>query len=236
MTKECKLKKQLTILKSSHRPAIKYLKNLLALQIISLCFYSVAGAQTSAQDGLSKLKANLENSKTNLTEYQKNLKVVDDNVNEVAKAKANVDKQKMDLNKSLQENQQSLAGVEKQEGEINALIKEEQAQLTSETQKLAEIEKLSLLIRENQKKRQANILAYQEQLKQNAQEKGEWKGRTDKLTKAQADLNTKIQSLSNQENEWRGKKRGYEAEVNRWQKEVERNKKLSENYSALAEP
>ena len=48
----------------------------------------------SAQQGLDKIKNNLENSKANQIEYERNLDIVNKNIGEVTKAKSSVLKQK----------------------------------------------------------------------------------------------------------------------------------------------
>ena len=44
----------------------------------------------SAQQGLDKIKSNLENSKANQKEYERNLDIVNKNIGEVSKAKSSV--------------------------------------------------------------------------------------------------------------------------------------------------
>ncbi len=194
-----------------------------------------AMSQTSAKDGLDRLKTNFENSKSNLNDYQKNLKIVDENVAEVLKAKATIVQQEKEVTKAADENQKSLKAAEMREAEVNQAIAEEQKQIAIEEQKNAELEKLSMQLRDNQKKRQANIASYQEQLKAIASERKDWKTRTEQVAKTQSQVKAKVNSLTTQETEWKNKKLGYQGEVTRWGKEVEREKKLVETYSSLAD-
>lgn len=192
-------------------------------------------AQTSAKEGLEHLKTNFDNSQANLDDYKKNLKIVDANLIEVAKARSQADAQDKEVAKSFEENQKSLKAVEARETEINQAIADEQKLIQTEEQKIAELEKVAIQMRENQKKRQGNISAYQEQLKTVANEKKDWKARTDQVAKTQAQVKGKVTALATQENDWKNKKRGYQGEVSRWQKEVDREKKLVDTYSSLAD-
>jgi chromosome segregation ATPase len=192
-------------------------------------------AQTTAQEGLGKLKTNLNNSKMNLQDYQKNLKIVDANVVEVSKARAQVEEQKQKAAASLKENNEKLAALDKNELEINKLIAVEQKEIQSEDQKIQELQKVINQLKDNQAKRNQNILGYQEQLKQQQKDKLEWKTRGDQINKSYSNLEARSKSLISQENDWKAKQRGYQGEVSRWQKEVERQGKLNDNYQSLSE-
>ena len=215
------------------------MKTTLNTKIILNLAFVLAGpavlAQTTAQEGLTRIKQNLNNSKTNLTEYQKNLEIVDGNIGEIGKAKDQVDGQKKELNHTITDNTENLKKAETQEGEVHQLIAEEQKQLQLEQQKIQELEKTLATLKQNQTLRNQNLAAYNEQLKQAAKEKGEWKSRSDKLTQTSQGLQNKATTLANQDNEWKGKKKGYQGEITRWKSEVDRNQKLNDNYSTLAE-
>ena len=206
-----------------------------ALIVILLSCSLPAFAQSTAQDGLGKLKTNLSNSKVNLQDYQKNLKVVDANVNEVSKAKAQVEEQRLKAAGSLKENNEKLATLEKNELEINRLIAIEEKEVQSEEAKVQELQKVVNQLKENQAKRNQNVAAYQEQLKQQQKDKAEWKARGDQISKTYTALEARSKSLAAQENDWKVKQRGYQGEVSRWQKEVERQGKLNDNYQSLSE-
>ena len=203
--------------------------------IATLMISTPAWAQTTAQQGLDRLQTNFANSKSNLEDYRKNLKITEGNLSEVTKAKSQVEAQDKDVAKTAEENQKNLAAVQSREGELNQLIQEEQKQIAVEESKVQELEKLTTALRDNQKKRQANIQNYDEQKRQIASEKKEWQARQDQIAKTQAQVKSKLTTLNSQESEWKNKKRGYEGEVGRWQKEVDREKKLVDTYQSLSE-
>lgn len=194
-----------------------------------------AHAETSAKEGLSRLKTNYENSRGNLEDYTKNLNIVDGNITEVAKAKSEIQSQEKEVDATASKNLEGLKTVESKEQELLNLIASEQKQITLEDQKTAELEKILLALKSNQSKRQANIANYQEQLKAISNEKKDWKTRQEQIAKSQALIKSKLTSLNQQESDWKNKKRGYEGEVTRWKKEVEREKKLMDTYNSLSE-
>ena len=48
-------------------------------------------------------------------------------------------------------------------------------------------------------------------------------------------MTKQLGSLTTQEKDWRNKKKGYEGEIGRWNKEVDKQQKLVEQYSSLSE-
>ncbi len=192
-------------------------------------------AQSSAKEGLQQLKSNLQNSKANLEDYKKNLKISEDNIAEVQKAKAQVQTQQQQSSVAFKENQEKIEVLGKNELELNQLIALEEKEIALEEQKLVELNKLVQQLKENQAKRQQNISAYKDQLKQVDKEKSDWKNRGEQIAKTQQNIDLRLKALSDQEAEWVLKRRGYQGEAQRWTKEVERQQKLNDNYSSLAE-
>jgi chromosome segregation ATPase len=203
--------------------------------IVGLALSGQAYAGATAQEGLEKLKNNLVNSKTNLEEYQRNLKIVESNVGEVSKAKSQIDQQRSLMSKTMVENTNKLKTFERTEAELALLIQTEKKEIQAEEAKAKEMEKAMVQMRDNQAKRTANIANYEEQQKQIALDKADWKNRAELITKTMQELDARAKALATQENEWKGKLRGYQGEVSRWQKEVDRQQKLNDNYRSLAD-
>ncbi|WP_374079387.1 hypothetical protein [Bdellovibrio bacteriovorus] len=80
-----------------------------------------------------------------------------------------------------------------------------------------------------------NISDYQLQLTQLQEEKKIWSSRAGSLKEQNDQVNQKLRSLASEENEWKAKQKGYQGEVKRWSKEVERQQKISDSYNSLAE-
>lgn len=216
---------------------IQNTKNKIASFLIgsSLLVAPASYAGTTAQEGLDKIKNNLNNSKSNLGEYQKNLKTVEKNIGEIQKAKAQVDEQRKTVTAQTEENNKSLGKISTQEKELGALIADEKTKKALEEKKLQELQAVILKLQENITKRDSNIADYELQMGQLQEEKKVWASRGEQI-KQQGDLvSQRTNSLSKTEGDWKNKKKGYEGEVNRWGKEVDRQQKLHDNYSSLAE-
>ena len=90
-------------------------------------------------------------------------------------------------------------------------------------------------IKDNQKKRETNVANYQMQLTQLQEEKKTWTSREASLKEQDTAVAKQFGTLTNQEKDWRNKKKGYEGEVGRWTKEIDKQQKLVEQYSSLSE-
>lgn len=203
--------------------------------ICALSLSNLAYAKTTAKDGIDKIKSNLENSQANLADYKKNMSVVESNIAEVIKAKSQAEGQKKQISTQVGENKASLSKLEKNEKELNQLMLDEKNKSSSEEKKIKEFEEMIAKLKENQQKREKNIQDYTVQLGQIQEEKKLWQTRSESLKELDSQANTRVKTLAQQENEWKNKKRGYEGEVTRWNKETDKQKKLFEQYSSLAE-
>lgn len=212
-------------------------KKMLASFLIggSLVIGLQASAETTAAQGLEKIKTNVNNSKTNLGEYQRNLKTVDKNIGEIQKAKSVVNEQRKAVVSSFEENKKSLIKVDAQEKELVGLMKEEQSKKALEERKIQELQAMLTKLQDNIAKRDANIADYETQLSSIQEEKKIWASRGEQIKQQGALVDQRNRSLATAENEWKNKKKGYEGEVNRWSKEVDRQEKLQDNYTSLKE-
>lgn len=212
-------------------------KKMLASFLIggSLVMGLTASAETTAKEGLAKIKTNVDNSKANLGEYKRNLGTVDKNIGEIQKAKSQVDEQRKAVQTSYEENKKALIKVDGQEKEIQGLIADEKNKKAQEEKKLQELQAMMQKLQENIAKRDANITDYETQLSSVQEEKKIWASRGDQIKQQGALVDQRTRSLATSENDWKNKKKGYEAEVNRWTKEVDRQQKLQDNYTSLTE-
>lgn len=205
----------------------------LALAQESKSAAGAAASRASAAAGIARLEQNITNSKENLSQYKSNLVIVQDNLKEVAKAKATVEEQKKEVDGQVRGARNNLQSVDKNEKEIAKLIQTEQASIQSDDLKIQELEKVIAQIKENQIKRQANLNRYREQNDQLAVERREWQARADALTVQQTEVNQRLAKVNGSEKEWRNKRRGYEAEITRWEQEIARHEKTLKEQKAL---
>lgn len=195
---------------------------------------TVLNAETyKTADGLDKIKSNLENSKLNKGEYDKNLSTVNANLGEINKAKNFVSQQKDAVSGEILKNNDSLKKVITQEKEIQQLIASEKEKLETENRQLQQLEKLTAQIKQNQEKRSAIIADYQNQLNTNQEEKKAWKGRETELRAQEGKTIQSLRGLASEENTWRNKQKGYEIEVKRWSAESEKQQKIYDTYQGL---
>ncbi len=184
-------------------------------------------------DGLDKIKSNLENSKLNKTEYDKNLSTVNANIGEITKAKNFISQQKDAVSGEILKNNESLKKVITQEKEIQQLIAAEKEKLETENRQLQQLEKLTAQIKQNQEKRNAIIADYQNQLNTNQEEKKAWKGRETELRAQEGKTIQSLRGLASEETNWKNKQKGYEIEVKRWSAESEKQQKIFDTYQGL---
>lgn len=213
-------------------------KTMLALGAVTAITFSavLAFADTyTAQQGLDKIKINVETAKANKMDYEKNLSVINGNMNEIGKAKNQAQKQKDSVNSEIVNNNEALKKVVLQEKELQALITSEETKRAEEEKQLKELEKLQTQIAENQKKREQIIADYKRQMDIVAEEKKSWKGREGELRAQETKTIDALRGLASQEVAWNTKKKSYEGEVKKWTAEQDKQEKISETYQGLKE-
>ncbi|MGZ3749136.1 MAG: hypothetical protein ACXWRE_16485, partial [Pseudobdellovibrionaceae bacterium] len=171
----------------------------------------------------------------NLSDYQINIKSVEKNIGEIQKAKAEVDSQRKTVVLQYEENKKSLLKVEAQEKELHTLMTEEKNKKALEEKKLQELQAAMNKLQENIAKREANLTDYETQMSSIQEEKKIWASRGEQIKQQGALVDQRNRSLATSENDWKNKKKGYEGEVGRWSKEVDRQQKLQDNYTSLTE-
>ena len=209
-------------------------KNILATMILTAATLTYAEPYKS-DDGLDKIKTNVENSKLNKSEYDKNLSTVNGNITEINKAKSTVTKQKDTVSGEIVQNNESLKKVIMQEREISQLINTEKEKLAVETKQLQQLEKLTAQIKQNQEQRSALIADYQGQLGINSEEKKLWKNRETDLRAQEGKTIQALRGLASDETNWKNKQKGYEIEAKRWTAESEKQQKIFDTYQGLKE-
>lgn len=205
------------------------------LALITLSAIVASAEPYSAQQGLDKIKINVETAKANKVDYEKNLGVINTNMTEIGKAKSQAQKQKDTVNTEILNNNEALKKVVLQEKELQALISAEETKRAEEDKQLKELAALTTKISENQKKREQLIADYKRQMEMVAEEKKSWKGRESELRAQEGKAIESLRGLASQEVAWNTKKKSYEGEVKKWSAEVDKQEKISETYQGLKE-
>lgn len=193
-----------------------------------------ARAQMTAEEGLKQLKTNIENSHANQADYQRNMVLVQKNIDEISKAKSSLNKNKEGLNKSKAENREALNTLNLTEIEIKKNMEDEKRNIQGETAKIKELEETILKLRAQMDKREQNLVQYKSQLDQTTADKNQWLERDRQAKDQEAELLSQQKKIQGLEATWHGKKKGYEAEVQRWGKEADKHQKFYDNYANLA--
>lgn len=205
------------------------------LMLLTMVLAQNAFAQASAEEGLSRIESNIENSKANIKEYEKNIQIVDANIAEVNKAKKKLDEQNDNLKGVIKDNKKTLADYQKQNLELDKLTLSETKKLDQGALKIKELEVLLANLKTNQEALAKNIQNYKDQKLKLETDKKEWDARALSLAKTNSDLESQIKALKAEEQSWKGKRKGYEGEVSRWTKELEKQQKLQSDMKALIE-
>lgn len=219
---------------------IKHFKySIFLIAIYVFCIYQnsarAADIISSAQEGLARIKTNLNNSKSNLKSYEENLSTVERNLQEIAKAKNQIENQQKQINKIDEENKIAMITISNQEKELNLLISGEKTKNDLDSKKIIELEMMVTKLKATQQKREGHINNYQQQLMKALEEKKVWQSRIEQLNAQKSKVILNSKSVQKEETEWQAKRLGYKAEVNRWNSEVQRQQKINDSYSSLAE-
>ena len=205
-----------------------------SILITLLILPAMSFAQMTAKDGQKKLVDNVENSKANIAEYEKNLKIVEDNIVEVNKSMTQVSDQAKQVKNTIAENNKSILALEKRDKEINASVLKEKNESAADQAKIVELEKLITALKSNIEKRQKNVEMYAEQQKIISEDLKTWKARGEELNKQNASVNDRMNKVKKEQAEWSGKKRGYEGEISRWKKELDKHEKALKDFNTLS--
>ncbi len=211
------------------------MKNLFIATLVTTMASLAVAEPYQVQQGLDKIKTNFENSKANKNEYDKNLNIVNNNINEISKAKATVIKQKNDVSQEIVKNNESLKKVLVQEKEIQAHIKAEEDKIALEAKQVEQLEALIAQIKKNQEQRAAIVANYQEQLRMASDEKVAWKSREGELRTQEGETIKVIRNVASEEINWTNRKKGYEIEAKRWSAEADKQQKIFDTYQGLKE-
>ena len=213
------------------------MKKILMTTILSTQIFALTALAEpyQVQQGLEKIKTNFDNSKINKDAYDKNLGVVNNNINEITKAKTAALKQKTEISDEIVKNNDSLKKVLVQEKETQHYIKTEQDKMAAEAKQIEQLEILISQIKKNQEQRLAVINHYSEQLKMTLDEKISWKNREGELRSQESEVIKQVRGVAAEETTWQNRKKGYEIEVKRWTAESEKQQKIFDTYQGLKE-
>jgi alanyl-tRNA synthetase len=108
----------------------------------------------------------------------------------------------------------------------NTKMKQEMDQIAKLKERLAKLE-------DNQRKREANLQAYDEKVKEIESEKIEWDKQKQQVAELETEINKKEQEAASEKAKWEDKRKSYAAETDKWSKQASTSRKAYENHSNL---
>lgn len=208
-------------------------KTQLAVYLVVAAFAVQASAKTNVQQKVEQLKGNTEASKINLKQYEDNLKIVDENLSENAKAIKSLQVQRTSLQKQQTETAKGKAGVDAVKKQLTGYIATEQKALETEKKQIADLEKALETLRANAQVRENNIAEYNQRMTNIDTEMAAWAEKNQSIVELDKDLSAKEKEALADRASWTAKKATYTDEVAKWKKQVRVSERQHESFSKL---
>lgn len=180
-----------------------------------------AEAKTDVTGALEQVKANEVNAKSNKKQYEENVDIASKNIAEVTTAIKQLHDQKIQLVSNAQNLEKNRAIVEKMKEKLAEHSKEETALLKKEDAQIAQLKVTLEKLEANKKQREDNIVAYQQKIADVDKEKAEWDSQKQTFVQIQKELDTKEATAVTEREKWLQKRKGYQTEATKWEKESE---------------
>lgn len=193
-------------------------------------------AKTDVAAKQEQLKENVSAAKSNLAQYESNLRVVTQNISEVRKAIKTLKGQSAALAQKETKSgsdQKALAQVKNQ---VEGFLAQERTLKDMELRQMEELKALLARLEANQVQRDQNIAAYQEQLTKLGGDGALVQGRAEVITELKTQLSAKSELAETELKELLAKKSEYEVEIEKWKKQVRISERAAQNFSKLKSP
>lgn len=186
--------------------------------------------------GFKQIDENIANAQGNLDDYKAQMVIVDKNIAEVSKAKSAANKQSSEIAKLEKENAQSLKALKTDEAKAQELMQKEKQNLATEDKKIQELEALIQKIKTNKTTRETNMTAHQQSLQQLGDARKAFEQKAQNLASSREQNKKQLKEISALEKDWANKQKGYQAEIKRWDAEVNKQKNQKDQLSSLGTP
>jgi chromosome segregation ATPase len=217
--------------KSSARAA--GLGPILAAALVAILAPGAATADVDVAAKVEQLRQNVDASRSNLAQYEENAKTVEINIRENEKALKALAKQREALNHQAIEIAAGSGGVESAKKQVDGYIKAEQEKLAAERKQKEALERALAQIEDNRKRREANVVAYQEKLRSIDADAGAWSQRSQAVADADRALKEKETIAAADKKRLAEKRVQYAAEVEKWQAQQRVSDRQYANFSKL---
>lgn len=203
--------------------------------IISSLLISASGLtiELNPEEGLKHLTQNIETSLKNRDEFNKSLVQVSQNIVTLENSNAELGNQKKKLLAQILTNKNTLSLHTKKLQEIDKIRTDEEKKKTDELNKIAQIEKLLIQLKELQKTRQDRLT--QLSIDRSTIEKSQNEGESLQLTLLNETkvIDKRMETLKNEMAPWRAKRKSFEKEASHWNNEFERHQKMQSEVKLL---
>jgi chromosome segregation ATPase len=191
------------------------------IYIIALVIGVSAQAKTDVSGSLDQIKQNEENSKFNKKQYSDNVEIASKNIAEVSAAIKQLREQKAQLISNAQNLEKNRAIVDKMKEKLAEHSKDEAAALKKEETQIAQLKATLDKLEANKKQREENIAAYSQKIDDVNKEKADWDSQKQAFQAIQKELDSKESTATQEREKWMAKRKGYQDETTKWEKESE---------------
>jgi chromosome segregation ATPase len=180
-----------------------------------------AQAKTDVNTALEQMQTNEDNAKSNKKQYQDNVDIATKNIAEVSAAIKQLHEQKTQLVSNAQNLDKNRAVVDKMKEKLAEHSKDETALLKKEEAQIAQLQATLQKLEANKKQRESNIAAYQQKIADVDKEKADWDAQKQAFVQIQKELDSKEAAAVIERDKWMQKRKGYQTEASKWEKESE---------------
>ena len=192
----------------------------LTLKIAVLLSSSMAFAGTDIGGTVEKLKVNEQNAKDNAKQYQANIEIAAKNLKEADAAIAQLRDQKQKLltnGGSLEKNRAGLDSVQKR---LEGFRYSETDQLKREDAQVAKLKDLLQKLESNKQQREKNIADYDLKIADLDKDRKNWQTSQSESAALKREIEDKEARAVAEREKWAAKKKGYQAEATKWEKQA----------------
>lgn len=195
----------------------KTVNQTIAILLMGLPLQAIA--QVDIDQKMSVMKTNVENSTHNFERNKENMDTSAENVKELSRILNEMAKLKLQGEKDLKVANDNLQELGKAKQTYEGYIKEEADFIAQEQQNIEKLKDLTRKVLTNIEQRKKNILAYQSFVDKVDQKLKEWDVNQRKVASTLEVIDSKSQNTTNERNAWLDKTKLYKDEASNWAKQ-----------------
>lgn len=192
-----------------------------------------AKAKTDVKAKVEQMRENVSAGKSNLQQYEANLGTVVSNLGETDKALKTIERQRAAIVKQTGQSAKDALSVSSAKGEVEQSLKMERDLLLQEDRQGEELRAALQRVEANRERRQSNIAAYDERLKNVENEHSAWTERSQSIADLDSALKAKEDEARSEKKRLQTKKVEYEEEIGKWRQQVRLSERSVSNFRGL---